>query len=119
MFVLRSLGGEAVPANIAMGGESHRVLAETLLVDPPRAADGTGVLRRSLAWAPATGAPQVRRGVHFFIWRDARLSVFFDCQAHQPCLDIYSYRRGTISGDELRFPENGTSVPERLYERVR
>ena len=116
VFVLRSLGGEQVPATILSGGTSYVVLADTLFIDTPA---GVGVLRRSTADAYDAAPPQLQRGAHQFIWRGADLSVFFACQAGQPCLAIFAYRQGTISGRELRFPTDGALTPERRYEQVR
>lgn len=118
-FVLRSVGGVEVPATILIADAPYVVVADTLFVDSPRAADGAGVLRRSIADTHLHATPELRHGVHNYFWRDPELSVFFDCEAGQPCLAIFTYRQGTISGRELRFPASGPFAPERLYERVR
>lgn len=118
VFVLRSIGGDAVPATIVLGGAPYTMVADTLFVDPPNAADGAGVLRHSVAAAYPPALPTFKRGAHNFIWRGTDLSVFFDCQTEQPCLAIFAYHNGVINGRELRFPAGGPYNPERVYERV-
>ena len=119
VFVLRSLGGSAVPATVDVGPSPYSMQADTLFLDPPIAADGSGVLRQTVTAAYLPAAPTVQNTAHDFIWRDSNLLVFFDCQAGRPCLAIYTWRSGVLTGPELRFAGQGPYAPERVYERIR
>ena len=99
VFVLRSLDGTAIPAP---DPAQYDALVDTLTIDAPPDADGSGVLRQSVNSAGAPPPSIARPGRHLFSWRGPNLSVLFDCQADQPCLTIYSWRDGVVSGSELR-----------------
>ena len=118
VFVLRSIGGEPVPATIVLAGQPYTVLADTLLLAAP-SQDGTGILKRSFAAAFQPNTPRLVHTEHDFIWRGPAVSVFFDCQVRQVCLAIYSYELGTLSDGTLLFPTHNRFIVERRYERVR
>lgn len=118
VFVLRSIGGETIPATIVLGGHSYTALADTLYIASP-SAQGRGVLRRAVAAAYQPYSPRLVRGDHDFIWHGAVLSVFFACQIRQACLAIFSYETGKFSNRTLLFPAYGPFAPERRYERIR
>src|SRR5687768_7299569 len=80
VFVLRSIGGETIPATIVLRGHSYTALADTLYVDAPFDR-GRGILRRAVAAAYQPNIPRLVRGDYDFIWHGPILSVFFACQA--------------------------------------
>ena len=119
VFVLRSLGGSVVPATVDLGPSRYAMVADTLFLAPPIAADGWGILRQAVTGAYPPALPVMQSSAHEFIWRDSNLLVFFDCQPDLLCPAIYTWRAGVLAGQELRFAAAGPYAPQRVYERIR